>query len=466
MEFTKQGLYDLMYQISKKIHEISPDTYMGLQYGIKGSWVEYGYNFILKAMEKGSGKTPKTRPGGSAYWAHNPNEFIYKAKQIEWSNFLLYDKNIEKRPEIECLPNVVYGKSPQNICFETTIYLAVGSDAMSYAMIQERHDPLEYHERIFRLFSAHRPYWERLVEINKKTVSGGFNIAYDKEGYLRKVDRSEKLFAWREGTFHSCDELWDTAAIPTCFNENNDGVVLLHPEVAKGLTDDEIEKLLAKPVITDGKAIKLITERGFKLPVTCNEISAGREVMTDHIVNSHISGSGSWNFNYYVVPDAYKYEIVGDDVEVVSKYNVKGEEKGVACAIFDTKKGGKWAIFGMYSWCGIMSFDKRNQFFSIGEYISGKPISVKLETPIQAVVIPRETEDGKVACVTVVNKTVGDTEELEFTINNPVGEKFTFVMVREGKVQEEALEYTKDGNAFKVKVKNIPGWGIGTIFID
>ena len=114
IEFTKEGLYNLMLEISKTVCEVSPDSHMGYQYCAHGGYTGFGVGYIFDAMHKGSGKTPKSRPGGGVYAAHDPNEVLIKARFIDWANFMLPDENIEKRPEIENLPDIVYGKSIQN----------------------------------------------------------------------------------------------------------------------------------------------------------------------------------------------------------------------------------------------------------------------------------------------------------------------------------------------------------------
>lgn len=67
----------------------------------------------------------------------------------------------EIRPEIENLPDVVYGKTPAGTCYETSLYLASGANDMSYAMLIELYDPMGYHAKLFESFAKRRVYWEK-----------------------------------------------------------------------------------------------------------------------------------------------------------------------------------------------------------------------------------------------------------------------------------------------------------------
>lgn len=479
IEFIREGMHDLMLEIAKTVHATSPDSYMGYEYCANGGYTGFGFDFIFDAMKEGTGKTPKSRPGGNAYSAHNPNEIIEKARFIDWANFMLPDVNIEKRPEIENLPDIVYGKSIQTTCFETTLYLAYGNDAMSYALLQNFNEPVEYHAAMLEAFAKRRKYWQKLIDLNKNTVQSGLTIAYSPNRYKMKLEKDDAPFEWKKELYDVCDRLWSILGVPMCFKKNNEGVVLLHPMVAKAMTDNEIMDLIGKPVITDGKTIAMLCERGFGkyLNITAKEKQLGifSEQLIDHAVNAHVKGGGTWVTSFFVSKERYQYELHGENIEPMSKFitarpNVEktGEEPfpyGIASAITTTEKGAKWSVHGEYPWSGIISFDKRNQFISIANYISGTAVSAILETPIQAIVMPRENANGEITSVSVLNKTVGDSGVLTLKIKNPAGKKFKFMTFKDDKVIEKNVKCTMEDNCAVLKVPSISGWGIGTVYV-
>lgn len=480
-EFTREGLYNLMYEISKAVHEISPDSYMGYQYCANGGYTGFGFEHVFDAMKKGTGKTPKSRPGGGAYQGHNPNDFIAKSRFIDWANFMLPDKEIEKRPEIENLPDIVYGKSIQNTCFETTLYLAHGNDAMSYAMMQNEREPLWYHAQMLSAFAKRRKYWQKLIDANKDTFQSGLSMAYTPNRYKRKIPEKSALFDWANEVYWLYDDLWRTVAIPMCFKKENPTTVLLHPAALSGMTEEEILSLLSKPVITDGETIATLYKMGFGdyLDISVEKKESGKFheiLLRNHPVNKDVNGDGVWNVSVFVSRNSYQYEIFGDKFEPVSKFNTsrKNVEKtgneefpyGVASAVFHTKLGAKWACMGEYPWCGIMSFDKRNQLINIANYLCEDSIKTILETPIQALILPRENKDGKITSVSVLNKTVGDSGILKLRIKNPASEKFTFMTFKDDAVYETNVAYSVENGDYVLDVPNISAWGIGTVFAE
>lgn len=479
-EFEREGLYNLMLEISKTVHEISPDSFMGYQYCANGGYTGFGFDFIFNAMKEGTGKTPKSRAGGGAYSAHNPNEIIEKARFIDWANFMLPDVNIEKRPEIENLPDIVYGKSIQTTCFETTLYLALGNDAMSYALLQNYNEPVEYHAMMLEGFSKRRKYWQKLIDLNKNTSQAGLTIAYSPNRYKMKLSKDDAEFEWKKEMYDVCDRLWSITGIPMCFKKNNEGVVLLHPYVAMDMTDEEIMKLLSKPVITDGKTIEILHKRGFgkHLNISAKEKQLGifHEKLTGHKVNEHVKGGGTWSTSFFVSKERWQHEMSGENIEPLSGYDtlrpdiVKTDDKvfpyGIASAVTTTSNGAKWAVLGEYPWSGIISFDKRNQLINIANYISEAAVPVVLETPIQAIVMPRENTNGEITSVSILNKTVGDSGVLTLRIKNSAGKKYKFMTFKDDNVIEEDVKITNDSGDLVLHVPSISAWGIGTVYTE
>ena len=358
------------------------------------------------------------------------------------------------------------------------MYLAMGNDAMSYALMQNDNEPIEYHAMMLKAFAKRRPYWQKLIDLNKNTKHSGITIAHSKERYKMKLSESQPPFLWQSEPWGAAGESWRITGIPMCYKKGNEGVVMLPPDVVDGMSDAEIMDLIAKPVITDGKTIVFLYEKGFGkyLNVSVKEKPRGifQEKFVKHTVNSHVKGGGEWATSSFVCANAYQYEVFGDNIEPVSKYITKrpniektGEEPfpyGIASAIVTTEKGGRWAVMGEYPWSGFLSFDKRNQFINIANYLSANAVAVILETPVQAVVMPRENADGEITSVSVLNKTVGDSGEIFLRIKKPKGEKFKFMTFKDDKVIETQVEGIKDNGDLVLKIPNISGWGIGTVY--
>ncbi len=188
IDFTRNSLYDFTYEMGKVIHKASPDSRMGYQHAVNKMIIGYNNDFIFDAMYKATGHPPHSRPGGGAYDDHNMNNFIEKCETIDIQNRMLPLYVKDKRPEIESLPDIVYGKSIGGTCFETSYYLASGNNAMSYAILMNDYEKMEFHNEMLSAFSSHRPYWEKLSKGTENTEQGGMVYEISKVGHLRDVE--------------------------------------------------------------------------------------------------------------------------------------------------------------------------------------------------------------------------------------------------------------------------------------
>lgn len=461
IEFLRESLYDFTYQMGTVIHECAPDCAMGYQYCANGGYTGFGYDFIFDAMRKSTGKNPASRPGGGSYDDHNPNTFIEKAELLGYQNYMLPDYVHDRRPEVESLPDIVYGKSIGGTCFETSYYLASGNNAMSYAMLMNDYEPMTWHGQMLGKFAEHRPYWKKLCEVNNRSHQTGLKLALSHEGYLIQ----------RRNAFEYCVESFYFGLtfryfnVPVAMTREDCDVYLLNVENARRMSEAEILDLLHKPVVTDGASLQALNERGFHIGANAQRIETRllSERYTDHVVNKGFEGR-RWGGKWGRTSD---WEILGENLEPLGKYatsnGVKLDREYAASAVFTTPYGAKWAVF-FDMWNRGISTEKRNQYLNAMEYISGKRFAAELVTPIQAILHPRVDETGKTVCASVTNVSVGDSGELSVIIRNPAGTNFTYMAqyYPETKLDAEDL----GGGAYLVKIPNLHGWSVGTIFVD
>lgn len=461
IEFLRESLYDFTYEMGTVIHECAPDCAMGYQYCANGGYTGFAYDFIFDAMRKSTGKDPASRPGGGAYDDHDPVEFIDKAELIGYQNYMLPDYVRDRRPEIESLPDIVYGKSIGGTCFETSYYLASGNNAMSYAILMNDYEPMSWHGQMLGAFAKHRPYWEKLCDLNNRTRAAGLKPALTHEGYRAKVGG---YFEYSAESFYFALP-FRYFNIPVAMTRADCDVYLLNAENARRMSEAEVIDLLHKPVVTDGASLQVLIDRGFDVGAKAQPISTRilSERFTDHAVNRGFGGhhwGGTWGHND-------DWEILGDDLEVFGEYFTTNgsvlEGTHAASAAFETPYGAKWAVF-YNMWARGISSEKRDQFRNAMEYISGKKFAAELVTPIQAIVHPRVDENGKTAAVTITNVTVGDSGELEVIIRNPAGTKFVFMGQYAAETELNA-EKIGDGE-YRVIIPDIHGWSAATVFVE
>lgn len=474
--FIRQGLHDFTYTLVSEFVKHSPKTLFALQNGANGSYTGYGHGHLFEAMYKATNADLGYRAGGGAYNDHEPSAFINKARSIEYQNSLVPAYVSDLRPEIECLPDVAYGKSANGLAFETDLYFAYGATAMSYAMICRQYEPLGgYHAREFAKFAQHRPYLKKLSEYNKRTEVSGVEYMLSKNAHLRPQADDEPDFSYvdRKAFAGGLDPI---LGLPLSYRSGDGSKVYqLTERAVASLPKEEIEFLLTQPVFTDGKCISMLIEQGFDafgIEAHAVPTVAVWERFLPCPVNEALWGT-KWGQTYYD-QNGYAFLPKSDRVMPVNAFmgtnpNIKEffpdhaqYPFGLSAVIVTTTGGGKWAIFGNNPWSRTVSFDRRTQILSAIDYISdGKAIKTYLADPLQAIVRPRVTPDDKIACVSLVNTTVSDSEELTLVIRTPESEVFDF---QNGETLIENLPFEKNGNEYRVKVPSMKGWSVATVF--
>lgn len=462
IEFLRSTLGDFMYELGRTVHSEVPDCRMGLQGCANGGYTGFGYGFAFDRMKEATGFAPFYRAGGGSYNDYSPADFINKSSFIAYQHFMLPDYVEDRRPEIESLPDVVFGKSIAGTCFETTCYLASGSTAMSYAILMNDYEPMSWHGEMLSAFASHRKYWEKLSAISKTSTISGLTPFFPKTAYLKEskelfdYSKEEKFFA--EGLRY--------CAVPVAFTKREEDVYIINGRIAESLSKNETEFLLSKSVVCDGEAVKILNERGFIKDVDAKEISVQelRERFCDHIINKDATNR-TWGGQIWRRND---YEIVGENLEPVCEYYYSGaggkENRGISAAVFTTPKGAKWTAFGFDLWSRTKSTEKRSQLLDTCEYISGRRFIAELATPIQACVYPAVNDSGRCTAVSVINCTVGESGELKIIIRNPESTRFTFMSQYLPERELTAVKLSE--NEYEVTMPSICGWSVGTVFCD
>lgn len=477
MDFVREGLANLVFRIADIFRTCSPGTAMGLQHAYITGYPDIGVAYLMDALRRGSGQAPASRPGGGAYDDHNPADQLRKMQKLMLQNTFLPEDVTDIRPEIENLPFFAYGKSVAGTCYETGLYLASGATAMSYSMLMHLEEPMSYHAAFFEAFSAHRAYWEALSAANRDTHANGFCVCIPETIRLRPLARDEKPFEWTKYPIFAGSELLRTA-VPLSYGLNRQPapICLLNAAEAAVLTDAEIGALLERPVLTDGRTLALLEQRGFGDRLGARAVPmnthAFYEQMTDHPVNAGLSAS-IYTGNLTMRPDHFRLIDCGG-CEPLTAYQTESRDQqpvdpdsaypyGIGAAIVPTAAGARWAVFGRDPWNENISYARRNQLLYAAEYAAGmKRLSAILECRQQAVLLPRENDAMETTSVSVLNCTVGRSIPLCLRIRRPAGTRFVW-MTSGGEAAPLTIE--SDGDDVLVTVPPIDPWTLGTLFI-
>ena len=345
---------------------------------------------------------------------------------------------------------------------------------LSYAMLGDINEPLEFYEEGFELFSQHNAYWERLAKVSSESKDAGICFAASKKLHLRALSKSDDMYSFNAEHYSGANILLRNG-LPLTYRDTN--AYILHPDAAKQMNREELAELLSRNVLTDAETVEYMQSLGFELGfklvrATTAQALVANEIYTDHPVNKghHDSFSPSFftagrNNKYFMLVIPKDCEVLGYyDKEMICPPACDDPELpfGYTTVAMTTAEGGKWAVMACDLWKGIVPSTQRTRVLNIIDYISGG-MPAKILTPVQAVLMPRTNSDGNTVSASVINCTIGTEKNIELLIRNPKSEKFYFMSQYDGECELRAKK-TDDG--YIVTLPSLSPWSVGTVFCD
>ena len=476
IEFIREGMSQMAREMGQAIHTVSPDTAFGYQHGAWGCYPGQGLGFVYDAMHESTGLAPASRPGGGAYYDHDPNEILKKGQEVSYQIALLPPYISRTYPEVESTPDVAFGKSPAGTAFETSHYFACGATDMSYAIISSGlTEPLEWYDNIFRLFSEQSGYWRAMSEVNKNTYPGGIRYFISSKSWSRSIERGQTIYDYNDERVLALS-LLQRDAFPITYHPAEQELFFLYPDTAEVISAQELDMLKSKAVITDGESIDILQKRGFDFGFDVRKMTySDSRVMQERFCEHPVKPKHKDVFSpAYFAPGRAVSTCLAkcpEDSEILGVYErvkqfpcVMDEIDGcpVADVVITTDRGGKWAILCNAPWKGVVPAYYRDYMLDVADYISGGRLCARILDPIQATLHVRKNKDGSVAAVSITNCTVGPTGEFRLAVRNAAGKKFRFMSQYDGTCELTAEH--KDG-ADIITVPSITAWSVATIFI-
>ena len=469
INFIKDGLSSLMKEVCEEVHACSPETEFGLQNFCNGAYTGYGHSYLFEQMKAVNGKIPHYRAGGGTYKDHNPNDILVKNVYITYQHSFI-EKGGLMYPEIENSPYVAFGKTPAGTAFETSYYLANGANGMTYAMMMHLTEPVSWHYKEYELFNKMRPYWDKLMEVSNRTNATGMVYFMSKHACEKTLKQGDGIAQLAEENVLECLPLYRDG-FPIVFDDCDNGVYLLRPEVAEYISFEEFNELKSKNVITCGETIAILAKRGFKLPISatavCDSDNNLKEVYTDDVLNGNlikVYGDSSFEQGRFCphVLDAgnTNARVLGHFKFIFDRPN--GVDGKVCTLITELEEGGKWGIFGHTIWRGVKNFTERERILNVADYISGG-LSARILSCEQAVISIRQNKHNQVEAVSITNCTIGYEESIKVLVRKPCGKKAT-LQGQYVDLQELPCEPCEEGVIVTIPV--ISPWSVATVFFE
>ena len=470
IKFIQDGLASYTRELCEAVHAVSPDTEFGYQSCDNGCYTGYGYEFLFDAMKAVNGKNPHYRAGGGCYDEHNLMSMIEKGAKLAYQHsFLPYHGVLS--PEIECIPNTAYGKSTAAILLETAHYLALGGHDMTYNIMDDFHDPYEWHEEKFRELEKMRPYFQRLGEVSRRTKGDGLCYFVSKKSYNKPLKEGDTISDLNKEYHLSAYHLLRDG-LPIVYDESESGVFLLHPDVAAIMSSDEVDALKKRNVITCGESVAILNKRGFNIGLSSTRVEEKNKGALTEMYEPHpLCGKLCDRFcECYYTKGRFEPHVLSDlpqSSTVLGRYKhnvrecdpINGE---IATAIVPQSEGGEWAVFGYSLWKLVKTIAERDRILNVFDALANTA-TARVLSPVQATVHIRADEDGRVHAVSLTNCSVGREENVRLFVKNPLGNKAIFC----GQYAEEReIQIEREESGFVLALPCIEPWSVATVFFE
>lgn len=320
------------------------------------------------------------------------------------------------------------------------------------------YEDISWHEDMFDAFISVKPYWKRLAEISKNSVTCGLSIYESVNSYKQKLTDKDSRYKWAR-LYHMSGIDLLKIGIPVTNMLKDVRAYLITSAMVDYMDKDELLALTKKPVVTDAVTAQKILEKGINLGFEVEQLDNG-----NHLERLNNVENKKWIESFFTSKGLPTYIISGDNVKPVGTlYNkVSDEELGCCNAVVDLGEA-KWAVFGYAFWNDIISIDKRNQILLTIDEITNNNLPAMLVSGEQVAVIPKVNNDGKTIAVSLQNISIGKTRELTLIVRNPVSVNFYYM---NGSTHKTEVSAEKVGNDYIIKLPAVNGWEMITLFAE
>lgn len=446
-------LYNVARLCEQVIHKVNPSIITGLMGGgIEESWyAAYNPDTLLEAL-----KGTKARPGGYFYNDDTPTGVISNITNIQRQTVLFSQNVNDIQYEYETYPYVNFGKSVKISDFEVCAAIMAGCNGIAFNTGYDRQNIADLIRRREKLYNIVEKYsWGKRTD--------GAYVMYSPNFALRK--KVDGDFFTLEDTYRVWDATNNTTEIGIaqagCAADSC--VYILTDKMVEGYTDDELNEILKKNVLMDGRSAYQLICRGFADYIGVDNAKYYTNGVSEHYTEHCINGADSGYTRTIAMTFFYKKDLKRcrsysfnplPGAETVSEIcDIKGKKLGICSTIFKNKYGGKIAVMGYAAFSFLRTPEKTEQLKNIFDWLTDGNFPVRICKPLRVMPIIRSDEnDGILA---LYNCWYDDTENFEVEIRKENIDS-VFEVSEDGRFIP--AEFEPCGKGVKINVKNIIGW--------
>lgn len=399
-----EALRSLAVKIREAVHEISPETQVGLMLATAPlfSW-GHDFDLIAKAFA-GENHKPLLRPHIYVYTdtEQHPIEFFDRFMQPAIIRNLV-DENTDFQPEIDNYSFTYFSKTPQMTLMQMTTVHLLGFHRHTLSIFDYYGNPFSHSKDLTDMFEKHKEFFDELIRlIPEGTKSSGISLWQHPQGHIyhrirNQANNSIKLInpSDLKGTTtaknmmdlmpkRKADIYVPLLGLPVGFQWDNPEFLFISGDDILALSDTEKEKLLSNGAILDRRACECLINSGWgdRLGI---EFEEGSDEYSDEeyyeCTDFCKEYCGTSSPNLGLVKGKYSKIVIKNGVKsfVLSKLvNVSGEEISPLVVAVENSVGKRFGIlaFDMDELVklGFMNLQRTVQLRNLISWVSRKEL--------------------------------------------------------------------------------------------
>jgi len=273
---------------------------------------------------------------------------------------------------------------------------------------------------LFAELAAHQNAWEVASDFCRDLPLRGFWPVCHRHLMLQASGGNDGWFAQRLEKDIQLPNALAEMGWPLTVDPTHSVAALIGGEVARGLTDEELQRLLAGGLLIDVSTLRILEGRGLgELAGVRTGQRAGHcyETFTEHFFNGTYAGDGRRAF-----PNATAtgLEIIDPGVMVLSEAFRQEDDSrlGNCLTAFENSLGGRIAVASYAPWEQLGRVGKRTQLLRLASWLCRGDMPLEIESPVRVIPLIRgDGETGRVM-VTLLHTALGDSGD--FVVRLPL----------------------------------------------
>lgn len=355
MHFLSEQIVELHQLIREAVHAV--DSGIGLG-GMNTGFHQYTAYYArfadrFEALRGNPQTVIRSRPGGGAFTDDRPVEAYQKAWSIAFQN-AQYPAATERHAEVENYPFQFFEKSVASTVRETSLYLAAGCEGVAFDILGGLgNDPLE-HAPYLQAIAARRPYFDELRRTLAGGIALGLNVAFHGDHAALAASDGKSLNSTDASQFFTACG-WGFLGLPLRFTAKPGAPSILHGQLAKGLSKDQLREVLTHGAVMDAEALEHLWAVGLGPLVGVKvqeKFEAGVfERFTDDPLNHGYTGYTREISQGYYHGVGSTFASTGATLRPLARlYNYREAELGVCAVAVEAAAGARFVVLGYRPW--------------------------------------------------------------------------------------------------------------------